>query len=641
MFFHRHTSRIFVIQSENTLGRVSGRREIEDVKYTSSNEPFSTTLSNTRHLGSVIPPKRLNKALVLLICVFLLFVGRSAHLQIFKGDEYYRLAEANRFRTMRVLPQRGLILDRRGEALAQNIPSFVLTMTIADLPRGEEERRALFARVSELSGVQPTDLDLLLTEYARNPSEAIPVKRHIAFERAMHLAIETKNLPGFALQTSTLRQYPANISSLSHVLGYTGKMSREELEIFEEQGYESIDPIGKIGVERSAEATLRGQPGEMVVEIDAHGKELSVVSKTDPTPGVDVHLTIDAKFQQFIEERLAHLFDISTASRASVVALNPKTGEVYALVSLPSYDNNLFAQGIETDAFADLVEDKSQPLFFRAISGEFPSGSTFKPFVAYAALADRIVSERTSFVSTGGLRVGDWFFPDWKSGGHGVTDVRKAISESVNTFFYTVGGGFGEFTGLGVERMTQYAERFGFGRPTGIDLPEEATGFLPSKKWKEETKGERWYVGDTYHLAIGQGDFLTTPLQMAHATGIIANNGIRVTPHVIMSETAPVEEQIPDLDTYSLSVVKQGMRQTVVSGSARSLAALPFSVAGKTGTAQAPGYERFHSWFTGFAPYEDPEIAVSVLVEEGGESAETAVPLARELLYWWFTNGKI
>jgi penicillin-binding protein 2 len=321
-----------------------------------------------------------------------------------------------------------------------------------------------------------------------------------------------------------------------------------------------------------------------------------------------------------------------------VVALNPKTGEIYALVSLPSYDNNLFAQGIETDAFADLVEDKDQPLFFRAISGEFPSGSTFKPFVAYAALADRVVSEHTSFVSTGGLRVSDWFFPDWKAGGHGVTDVRKAISESVNTFFYIVGGGFDEFTGLGIERMMRSAEQFGFGRSTGIDLPGEASGFLPSKKWKEETKGERWYVGDTYHLAIGQGDFLTTPLQMAHATGIIANDGMRVAPHVIASEAQYTGEQILDLDSYSLSVVKQGMRQTVTSGSARSLAALPFSVAGKTGTAQASGNERFHSWFTGFASYEDPEIAIAVLVEEGGESTEAAVPLARELLYWWFTN---
>ncbi len=639
MFFRRRPSRVFVVQSENPLGRVSGRRQMEELEYAISNEPFAPVLSNTRHLGSVIPLRRLRIAIGLLVTIFVLFIGRSAHLQIVSGADYRHLAEANRFRTVRVLPQRGLILDRRGQVLAKNIPSFVLTMTIADLPREDDERRSLFARVSEISGIQPTELDLLLTEFAKKPFEAIPVKRHIAYERAMHLAIETKNLPGFALQTETLRHYPANIPSLSHVLGYTGKITLDELSQLHAQEYGPLDIVGKTGIEQSAQSILRGQPGEMVVEVNARGKELSVVSKTDPVSGTDVILTLDVKFQQFIEQRLEHLFDVSAASRSSVVVLNPKTGEVYALVSLPSYDNNLFAQGIDDEAFSGLLKDEDQPLFFRAISGEFPSGSTFKPFVAYGALAGRVVSEHTSFLSVGGLRVGQWFFPDWKTGGHGVTDVRKAISESVNSFFYIVGGGFDEFTGLGVERITQFAREFGFGAQTGIDLPGESDGFLPSKQWKEETKGERWYVGDTYHLAIGQGDFLTTPLQMAYATGVIANDGIRVTPHVISREPV-VGEQIADLDAYALSVVKQGMRQTVTSGSARSLSGLPFFVAGKTGTAQASDHERFHSWFTGFAPYEDPEVAIAVLIEEGGESTEAAVPLARELLYWWFTNGR-
>lgn len=632
MFFRRPPSRVFVLQNGNELGRLSDRREMEL-------EPISDLLTNRRHLGSVIRPHRLKIAVGLLVSIFLLFLGRSAQLQIWDGDSYRSLAEANRFRTMRVLPERGLIFDARGKVIAENIPSFVLTMTIEDLPRAEQERRVLFDRVSELAGIQPTEFDLLLTQFAKNPTEPIPVKRHIAYEQAMRLAIETKQMPGFELEASSIRRYPANIPSLSHVLGYVGKITVAELDEMSEQRYRPIDVVGKLGVEKSAEAMLRGQPGEMVVEVDARGKELSVVSKTDPTPGVDVHLTIDTGFQQFIEQRLEHLFDVSGLSRASVVAINPKTGAVYALVSLPSYDNNLFAQGIEPDTFAHLLEDEDEPLFFRAISGEFPSGSTFKPFVAYSALADRVVSEHTSFLSTGGLRVAEWFFPDWKAGGHGVTDVRKAIAESVNTFFYIIGGGFDEFTGLGVERITQYAARFGFGQQTRIDLPGEAEGFLPSKKWKEEVKGERWYVGDTYHLAIGQGDFLTTPLQMAHATGLLANRGIVTMPHIIEShETAgaPME----NLDAYALEVVRQGMRQTVTQGSARSLSGLPFAVAGKTGTAQAPGKDRLHSWFTGFAPYDDPEIVIVVLIEEGGESTETAVPLAKEALYWWFTTGK-
>lgn len=631
MFFRRTPSRVFVLQNENELGRLSNRHVEAD--------PFEETLSNTQQIGSVVRPRRLHIACAILASMFLLFVGRSAQLQILDGTSYRSLAEANRFRTVRVLPERGLIFDAQGETLAKNIPSFVLTMTIADLPRDEIERRALFDRISALAGIQPTDFDLLLTQYAKNPSEPIPVKRHIAYERAMRLAIETEQMPGFELQASSIRHYSANIPSLSHVLGYVGKITSEELDDLREEGYRPIDVLGKLGVEKSAEARLRGGPGEMVIEVDARGKELAVVSKTDPTPGEDIHLTLNAKFQQFIEQRLEHLFEVTTLSRASVVALNPKTGAISALVSMPSYDNNLFAQGIEVDVFDQLLKDKDQPLFSRAISGEFPSGSTFKPFVAYSALADRVVSEHTSFLSTGGLRVSDWFFPDWKSGGHGTTDVRKAIAESVNTFFYIVGGGFDEFTGLGVERMTQYAARFGFGKPTGIDLPGEADGFLPSKKWKEEAKGERWYVGDTYHLAIGQGDFLTTPLQMAHATGIIANKGTAMKPHLIQTNEqtgGPIE----NLDAYALEVVRQGMRQTVTQGSARSLSGLSFSVAGKTGTAQASGKERFHSWFTGFAPYDDPEIVIVVLIEEGGESTETAVPLAKETLYWWFTAGK-
>lgn len=633
MFFIKHPSRVFVIQDENTLGRLQDHR-------TSEVEPFNDALFNTHHIGSVIRPRCFRIAVVIVICIFLLFIGRSAQLQILNGESYRLLAEANRYRTVHVLPQRGLIFDSQGQTLAENIPSFVLTMTIADLPRMEEERRVLFDRVSELAGIQPTEFDLLLTEYAKNPYEPIAVKRHLTYERAMRLAIETKQMSGFDLIAGTVRRYPANIPSLSHVLGYVGKITSDELEHMKEQGYRPIDTIGKLGVERSAEATLRGEPGQMVTEVDARGKELSVISSTDPVPGKDVHLTINAEFQKFIEQRLEHVFEVTGLSRASVIALNPKTGDVYALVSLPSFDNNVFAQGIESSTFDALLKDEDKPLFFRSISGEFPSGSTFKPFVAYAALAERVVSEHTSFLSTGGLRVSDWFFPDWKAEGHGVTDVRKAIAESVNTFFYIIGGGFDEFTGLGVQRITQYAERFGFGHPTGIDLPGEADGFLPSKKWKEETKGERWYVGDTYHLAIGQGDFLTTPLQMAVATGIIASRGIRMQPHVIGLETDSIGQSIEELDKYALDVVRQGLRQTITQGSARSLSGLPFSVAGKTGTAQAPGYERYHSWFTGFAPYDDPEIVLVVMVEEGGESTEAAVPLAREILYWWFTTGK-
>ncbi|MBI2475108.1 penicillin-binding protein 2 [Candidatus Uhrbacteria bacterium] len=627
-------SRLFVLQENGPIGKLTER----------SGVAVFEQLPNTRCIGSVITLGRLRFSLIIFFTLLFIFFVRSVQLQIFQGNHFRALAESNKYRTERLVPQRGLIFDRNGIVLAQNIPSFVLTMTIADLPKNEQKRYELFDIVSKLAGVQPTDLDLLMTQYAKNQTEAIPVKRNINFERAMNLEIEIKNLQGFNLQTSTLRMYPQTIPSLSHILGYTGKITEDDLSVLKDQGYKPIDVIGKTGVERVDESLLRGQPGEVVTEVDARGKELTVVSRTNPVVGANLTLTIDSEFQKFIETRLEKTMQSVGSTKGSVVVLNPKNGEVYALVSLPTFDNNLFAQGIEEDTYKKLADDKDQPLFFRAIAGEFPSGSTFKPFVAYAALVEKIINENTSFLSTGGIRINEWFFPDWKAGGHGITNVRKALAESVNTFFYIIGGGLDQINGLGVERITDYARRFGFGKPTGIDLPSEADGFLPSKEWKEEVKGERWYVGDTYHLAIGQGDLLTTPLQMAHATGIIANKGVDVLPHVV-NKINDVEKDISSqtldsLDSYALSVVRQGMRQTVTQGSARSLSVLPVSVAGKTGTAQAPGHEKYHSWFTGFAPYEDSEIALAIIVEDGGESTDAAVPLAKEIIYWWLTNRR-
>jgi len=631
-------SRLFVLQTDHPQAKLLSRHEMEDLEYVVTEGAFSETLSNTRHLGSVVSGKRIHYALLLFFAVMMLFLTKSAFLQLLDGSHYRALAEGNRYDTSRIIPQRGLILDRNGVVLTENIPSFTLTMTIKNLPQDENERRALFHSVSLLAGVQPTDFDLLLTQYSSALGEPIPVKRNISYEPAMRLAIEVKKLPGFGLQTSSVRHYPQTTLSLSHILGYTGKVTPDEITTFKENGYRPIDTLGKTGIEKQVEKELRGHPGEKIIEVDARGKELSVLSKTEPITGQNITLTIDAEFQKFIEERLRATLTSTDTKKGSVIALNPQTGEIYAMVSLPTYDNNVFAQGIDQEVFDQLITDKDQPLFFRALSGEFPSGSTFKPFVAYGALAEAIINEHTSFPSHGGIRVGEWFFPDWKSGGHGITDVRKAIAESVNTFFYIIGGGLDPFNGLGVDRITSYARLFGFGERTGIDLPNEADGFLPTKTWKEEVKGERWYVGDTYHLAIGQGDLLTTPLQMARATAIIANDGKRIVPYLVLSKPPVTTEYISTLNLSALTIVKQGMRQAVTKGSARSLLTLPKTVAGKTGTAQASGTDRYHSWFTGFAPFESPTIAITVLIEEGGESTDAAVPLAKQILSNWFST---
>ena len=320
------------------------------------------------------------------------------------------------------------------------------------------------------------------------------------------------------------------------------------------------------------------------------------------------------------------------------------------MVSLPAYNNNLFAKGIGQEDYNILINHPDNPLFNRAISGEYPSGSTIKPVWVAAALEERVVSENTTFLSTGGISIGQWFFPDWRAGGHGRVDARRAIAESVNTYFYNIGGGYEGFQGLGVDRLVNYGKLFGLGKQTGIDLAGEASGFLPSRAWKEEYKGESWYIGDTYHFAIGQGDLLTTPLQVAMFTSVFANGGKLYRPHFIkeiltgndepfgQANNEPVREGF--ISPYNIHVIREGMRQTVTAGSARSLQIIPAKVAGKTGTAQWSSKHDTHAWFTGFAPYDNPELAITILIEEGGEGSDAAVPVVREYLKWYFGEYK-
>lgn len=643
MLFRRKqsSSRVFQIQDDGRFGRVA-QSDTDGIEDFLSGGSMSSGRKQTLHC--TLDRTRMRFMAVLIVAVVFIFVGRAGQLQIARGEYYRSLSDQNRNKIELLVPPRGEIRDRYGNLLAWNEPSFVLTMTINELPEDDTERRALFEHVAERVGLQLTDLDLLMSEYISRRYDSIPVAEDVPYEAGIRLAIEVADLPGFELETTSKRVYNASAGTLSHVLGYTGSLSARDLDTFADLGYRPIDDIGKSGIERQVETILRGVPGKLAYEVDARGNRIAIVSKEPATDGADISLSIDLEFQKYIETRLAKTLEATGASRASVVALDPQTGAVRALVSWPSFDSNEFTNGISQERYTALLEDEDNPLFPRAIAGEFPSGSTFKPFVAYAALAEGVVGEHSSFLSTGGVRIGQWYFPDWKAGGHGITDARKALAESVNTYFYIIGGGYDTVTGLGVARIDEYASQFGFGSPSGIDLPGEADGFLPTKEWKQEVKGERWYVGDTYHLAIGQGDFLTTPLQMAAATAVIANGGYRVEPYVVESVDGPAAgellhgdiEELEELDSYALTVVRQGMRQTVTVGSARSMADLTEAVAGKTGTAQTLGDRPYHSWFTGFAPYDDPTITLAVLIEEGGGSNDAAVPLARELLQWWF-----
>jgi penicillin-binding protein 2 len=549
-------------------------------------------------------------------------------------------------RTVPISAERGIIYDKNMKPLVSNVPTFSLYLIPSDFPKKEEERLSAIGSLAEVIKIDPIEIEETLK--SASPYSYVPVllRENIDYEEAIRLKIESARLSGVDLQLESRREYlkgdSDSVKSLSHILGYVGKISEKELE--KNKDYSPNDFMGKTGLELFYESTLRGKTGKKQIEVDALGKEKSVIAKEDPVSGKNIILTMDVDLQKKTEEILAKHLNAGHKSRAAMIVMNPQNGKILSMVSLPTFDNNLFARGISTKDYEALTNDPDNPLFGRAIMGEYPSGSTIKPTIAAAALEEGIIKKNTSFLSTGGLKVASWFFPDWKAGGHGWTNVTRAIAESINTFFYIIGGGYEDFQGLGVEKIVEYAKLFGFGSKLGIDLPNEADGFLPSKEWKEKTKGEQWYIGDTYHLSIGQGDIAVTPLQICAATAVFANGGTLYEPHfldTVESSSTLKKDYIIRKDFIkkeNIDIVRAGMRETVVSGSAQKLLDLPVSSAGKTGTAEWQTNKPPHAWFTAFAPYENPEIAITVLVEEGEEGSRISLDIAHEFLQWYFSR---
>ncbi|HWR00062.1 MAG TPA: penicillin-binding protein 2 [Candidatus Methylomirabilis sp.] len=588
-------------------------------------------------VGNGIPHRRLMGAFVFACLVLGGLVARAGWMQFGQGEAWNMRANANRFRVDVLPARRGIIRDRNGVILAENVPAFAVRMRLSDLPRAPDDRAQTIATVARMIGLTSDDILQNLHATGTEPDEWVDVARDVAYERAVALEVKLPELTGVALVTAAKRRYPdtAATPSLAHILGYVGVVSPAEYADRKDLGYRRNDEIGKTGVEASYESVIRGIAGERRVEVDAIGHPRAVVGDEAPVDGKDVTLTIDAGLQQDVEAALRRGLVQARVKRGSAVLMNARDGSLLAIVSLPAYDDNIFAGKVSSTAYRNLAENEDHPLFPRAWAGQFPSGSTIKPLIATAALAEGIITPNTTVNSVGGITVGPWFFPDWAAGGHGLTNVRKAIAWSVNTFFYYVGGGHDAFIGLGVDRLTKWMRVFGLGSRLGLDLPGEAQGHVPSQAWKQETKGERWYIGDTYNLSIGQGDLLVTPLQLARVTATIANGGALVVPHVVMSSGT---RDVVKLDASPLvfATVRQGMRETVTYGSGRRLNALPFPVAGKTGTAQWRSDKPNHAWFTGYAPANDPQVVVTVLLEEGGEGSAYAVPVAGEILKAWY-----
>ncbi|NQV00869.1 MAG: penicillin-binding protein 2 [Parcubacteria group bacterium] len=605
------------------------------------------------------PIKRRNFILFYIVIIFglLILLSRAGYLQIIKGEYYQNLAQGNKLRIYSIFAPRGIIYDYSGKALVRNIPRFDLVVNLVDfLDNSDLIQEEILERIINIVNQQDLgtkeELKQEIEEAHSQMSQLVLIK---GVERTAALILESliDDWPGLRIEKNAQREYIFTPYS-SHILGYTGQVDPDDLDNYPD--YSSNDQIGKTGLERQYDSFLRGELGQDQIEVDHLGKTQKLLVSKSAQPGqgllLFVNQDLQEKLYQALNKILDKLFYEDKSKKAVGLVIDPNNGGVLALVSLPDFDNNLFAQGISQENLNFLENSLSYPFLNRALAGQYPSGSIIKPLIAAAALEEKIISPNRQINCQGAINIVNKYnpqivynFPDWKT--HGLTDMIKAIAESCNIYFYTISGGHGGIDGLGDEKIKEYLQYFGLGQATQIDLPHEEIGLIPDRNWKEENKpDEEWYLGDTYHLAIGQGDVLVTPLQMAMAIASIANNGILYKPQIvdkIIDLDKNVLEDMPTqvikenfIQLQNIKVVQEGMRQAVLSGSARSLSDLSVEVAGKTGTAQFGTKGETHAWFVGFAPYDNPEIVLVILIEGGGGGDESAVPVAKEVFKWYF-----
>ncbi|MBU3965437.1 penicillin-binding protein 2 [Patescibacteria group bacterium] len=604
--------------------------------------------------------QRASIAALVIAALILILILQSFKLQIIDGDKFAALAENNRVKETIIDADRGVIYDRNGIVLVKNKPIFDLTAVPSDLPKDHDKFEELIKTLSSITGKDAPGLKDIIGKFNRSSARAELLLENIDAFVAISVNAEKDKLPGIEAKTNAIRDYQ-NAEYFSHIIGYTGRVDRGDLE--NNDYYKLTDFTGKDGLELFYEKTLRGKRGYEKTEVDSRGKIVSILNKTEADPGQSLILSTDAnlqkKIQDALNEELKKLYRSGAGKKAAAaVALDPRNGKVLALVSLPSYDNNQFVDPDGRSKLKSILNDTSHPLLNRAISGRYPPGSTIKPVMAIAALSEGIVDKNTIIEDRGVISIPNRYYPEnpslyrgWNRAGLGPVNIISAIARSSDIFFYTVGGGFGKIIGLGVDKITQYFKKFNLGKKLGIDLPGENDGFVPSSEWKLAKYGEGWNLGNTYHISIGQGYLLVTPLQVASWTSVFANKGTIYAPQLVDKiisgcDNKQVYEFSPRVissniaDIKYLETAREGMREAVLTGSARQLNDLKVEVAGKTGTAEfvSNGINQTHSWFTSFAPYGNPEIVLTVLIEGGGEGAETAVPVAKEVLKWYFEN---
>jgi len=581
--------------------------------------------------------------------------GRMVQLQVLEYDTYQTRSEANRIQVQPLAPPRGLIYDRNGVLLAENRPVSSLALVRERI----EDLDALIAELATLVRIDDEDLEGFRERLKRRrrPYESVALKLNLEEEEIARLSVNRHRLPGVEINTQLIRHYPQG-AMLAHAVGSVRRVTEEDLRRLDPIRYSATKFIGKIGIERFYEQSLHGEVGYQRVETDAHGRIRQELDKKPPVAGQNITLHLDIRLQIAAYAALGQ-------RRGAIVALDTRSGGVLAMVSNPGYDPNLFVTGISSKQYRALASSRATPLFNRAINGQYAPGSTFKPIVGLAGISlgltdwEEQIEDRGWFKLPNQNRIyRDWSWKKNNSGGQGMVDLNRAIYRSSNVYFYNL------VTRMDIDELAGFAAQFGFGQHTGVDIPDTSKGLMPDRLWKQGAKGEVWYPGDTVNLAIGQGDLLVTPLQMANVASVIANRGIRRRPRMLLSSDRPLVEfdplqplppvAGPSPDDWELmvdameDVVHRGNKGYGQNGVAWAYIGqnIAYRMAGKSGTTQVveikqgeeydeealDEYSRKHAWFIAFAPADDPVIALAVLVENGGGGSSVAGPIAREVI---------
>lgn len=577
-----------------------------------------------------ISKPRLIAFVILVFVVFMITLGRLVSLQVISGSKYLSASFTNQLRIEVTRAARGVIYDRNNKILASSIPGFRLGIDTSNLSDSDVEKSVEV--LSKLLKEDKADIEKIISERSVSPTVNIADIDH---DLAINIESRSNEIPGVFVEVNPIRFYQ-DPKVFAHLLGYTGEVTKEELETDKYRNFKPGDRIGKVGVEELYESLLHGSDGQDLVSVEASGKKTKLFGVVPPKNGENLTLSIDYGLQKVLYEELEKTMKDLSSTGAAAVAIDPRTGELLALVSLPSFDNNLFAQGIKQKEYTRLISSKDNPLLNRGVSSAYPPASTFKIVNATAGLSEKVIEPDTKLEAPSAIDLGGGaVFKDWKD--HGVINVMRALAESSDTFFYKVGGGHGSQLGLGPERLAKWARLFGFGRPTGIGLKNEVSGLVPDPQWKKDTLGEDWYLGNTYNFSIGQGDMLTTPIQLANATASVAGGGKLFSPTLIKGAKAEIIRE-GFVSSKVLQVVKEGMKEaTLAGGTAWPLRGFKVQTAAKTGTGEATGKEtKPYGWFTSFAPFDDPNIAISVVIENAGEGSNTAGPVVKKAYDYWF-----